>query len=283
MRNLPGIRLIATDIDGTLANDHGKISALTLLVLQQLLDLGVPVTLVTGLNPWPVKRYVQQIGHGIRAICLNGIFLLEDGNLNEGCFVDFDVALASVQLILAKGYVPLVYGADNVTRYIPGTEEAMGEVAELIKNRPYQPYVAVEAIDALFAVCPAQVAVCDSDERAARLFPDLNREVGSRAYVVYQPAQRSWVEVNHPHARKDVALLSLAGRLGVSADEIVYFGDSLNDLPVFNAIAHPVAVSNARPEVLDLAWRTTLANNAHGVAHFLATMFDLESIPVGHG
>ena len=67
----------------------------------------------------------------------------------------------------------------------------------------------------------------------------------------------------------------LPSSLGISAEEILYFGDSLNDLPVFNAIAHPVAVGNARPEVLDLAWQTTLTNNVQGVAHFLAAMFDL--------
>lgn len=277
MRNKLGIRLIATDIDGTLADDQGEISAPTLRVLQQLLDQGVPVALVTGLNPWPVKRYVQQIGHGIRAMCLNGIFLLEEGELKQGCFVDCDVAVASAQLIRAKGYVPLVYGADNVTRYMPGSAEAMGVVSDLIASRPYQPYVAVNTFDALFTVRPAQVSICDSDERAVRLFPELRGAVGDRAYVVYQPGHRAWVEVNHPQARKDVALLTFAGRLGISAEEIVYFGDSLNDLPVFIAIAYPVAVANARPEILDLAWQTTLTNNAHGVAQFLATLFNLSA------
>ncbi len=98
-QNKPGIRLIATDIDGTLADEQGEIRLFTLRVLQRLLDQGLPVALVTGLNPWPVKRYVQQIGHGIRAICLNGIFRLEEGELQPGSFVDFDVAVAAAQII----------------------------------------------------------------------------------------------------------------------------------------------------------------------------------------
>ncbi len=280
VRNKLGIRLIATDVDGTLADDRGEINPFTLRVLQQLLDQGIFVALVTGLSPGPVKRYVQQIGHGIRAICLNGIFLLEEGKLQQRCFVDFDLAVASAQLMRAMDYVPLIYGADNVTRYMPGSPEAMREVSDLIANRPYQPYVAVDTFDALFAVRPAQVSVCDSDERAARLFPALHDAVGDRAYVVYQPGHKAWVEVNHPQARKDVALLALADRLGLSAEEILYFGDSLNDLPVFKTIAYPVAVGNARPEVLDLAWQTTLTNNTHGVAHYLADMFDLGALAV---
>jgi hydroxymethylpyrimidine pyrophosphatase-like HAD family hydrolase len=98
--------------------------------------------------------------------------------------------------------------------------------------------------------------------------------------VVYQPAGwsgRSWVEVNHPEARKDAALLTFASGKGISADEIVYFGDNLNDIPVFITIAHSVAVGNARPEVMNLAWRKTLPNNEDGVARFLVDLFALNT------
>jgi Cof subfamily protein (haloacid dehalogenase superfamily) len=274
-----GIRLVATDIDGTLINSCRELSPITLSVLQHLLDQNVDVVLVTGLNPWPVKRYAQQIGHGIKALCLNGIFLLEDGDLKPGYFIEYDVALEAVQFILQCGYVPLVYGADNVSRYLPGMPEAMVQVAALIKDRPYQPFVPVTDVDALFEIQPAQVSVCDSDERAAKLYPNLNNAVGKHTYVVYQPAGqsgRSWVEVNHLQARKDIALLDLCSRMGISSDEIIYFGDSLNDIPVFESITYPVAVGNARPEVLDLAWQTTCTNNEHGVARFLIDLFDLE-------
>lgn len=275
---MPSVRLIATDIDGTLVNNRSEISKVTVEVLQRVLDDGILVVLVTGLNPWPVRRYVQQIGHGIKAICLNGIFYLDHGHLEAGSFIDVDVAIEAVHHILQNGYVPLVYGADSVTRYIPGTPDAMAEVASLIRDRPYQPFVTVNDVDALFEIAPAQVSVCDTIKRAAMLFPKLESVVGDRAYVVYQPARRSWVEVNHPEARKDVALLALARRLDITPDEILYFGDSLNDIPVFRAISYPVAVANARPEVLALAWQTALSNNEHGVARYLASLFELDAI-----
>lgn len=274
------IRLVTTDIDGTLVNDRSELTPLTLQVLRQLLDRGVPVVLVTGLNPWPTRRYVEQIGHGVRAITLNGIFLLEDGGANgmfaihEGCFVDPAVARAAVEMIVAQDYVPIVYGADGVSRYLP-VEGGMDEVTKLVAERPYQPYKAVDAVDALFAVCPAQVSVCDSDARVAALQPSLAAAFSDRAYVVHAPGRRAWVEVNHPEARKDVALLALAARLGVAPDEIVYFGDSLNDLVVFRALRHCVAVENARPQVKELAWRTAPSNNDDGVARMLAELFGL--------
>lgn len=268
-------RFVTTDIDGTLVNDRSELTSLTLHVLRQLLDCGVPVALVTGLNPWPTRRYVEQIGHGVRAITLNGIFLLEDGEVHEGCFVDLAVARAAVEIIVAQDYVPIVYGADGVSRYLP-IEGGMDEVTKLVVERPYQPYQAVDSVDALFAVRPAQVSVCDSDARVAALQPSLAAAFGDRAYVVHAPGRRAWVEVNHPEARKDVALLALASRLGVAPDEIVYFGDSLNDLVVFRALRHCVAVDNARVQVKEMAWRIAPLNNDDGVARMLMELFGLD-------
>jgi len=269
------LRLVSTDIDGTLVNDRSELTPLTVQVLRQLLDRGVPVVLVTGLNPWPTRRYVEQIGHGVRAITLNGIFLLEDGAVHEGLFVDPAVARAAVEIVVAHGYAPVVYGADGISRYLP-VDGGMDEVTKLIVERPYQPYRAVESVDALFAVRPAQVSVCDSDARVEALHPHLEAACGDRAYVVHVPGRRAWVEVNHPEARKDVALLALASRLGVAPDEIVYFGDSLNDLVVFRALWYCVAVDNARPEVKALAWRIAPSNNENGVARMLAELFGLD-------
>jgi len=267
--------LVATDIDGTLINDRSALSDVTVRVLRQLLDRGVPVVFVTGLNPWPTRRYVEQVGHGIRAITLNGIFLLEDGEVHEGLFVDPAVARAAVEIVVAQGYVPLVYGADGVSRYLP-LDGGMDEVAKLVVERPYQPYQAVDSVDALFAVRPAQVSVCDSDTRVAALHPHLDVAFSDRAYVVRVPGRRAWVEVNHPEARKDVALLALAARLGVAPGEIVYFGDSLNDLVVFRALPHCVAVDNARPQVKKMAWRIAPSNNDDGVARMLVELFGLD-------
>lgn len=278
---MPHLRLIASDIDGTLADDQGELAPETLTVLRALLRRELPVTLVTGLNPWPVRRYLAQI-HGtehfpqLRAITLNGIFLLEGETLHEGYFTAPDVIEEAITVLLDAGCVPLIFGADGVTRYLP-QPEGMAPVEALIASRPYQPFAAVSDVAALFTVRPALVSMVGSAAEAARLYPRLQAAVGQRAYVVYQPGpQRSWVEVNHPNARKDIALLALAARLGIAREEILYFGDSLNDLPVFEAVPHAVAVENARPEIKARAWHIAPPNHAAGVARFLAELWGLE-------
>ncbi len=260
------LKLIATDIDGTLDHDDKQISPHTVRTLQTALDAGIPVVLVTGLNPWPVRRYLQQIGPRARAICLNGIFLLEGETLQAGKFTPEEVVREAVRVIYEAGYVPLVYGEDGVSRYLPQPGPAMAEVQKLRAERPYQPYQAVSTLEDLLTVRPAQVSVCDSLARGEHIYHLLQQAVGARAYVVFQPGKRTWVEVNHPEARKDTSLLALAKTLRIAPEEILYFGDNLNDLPLFRTLPHCVAMGNAHPEITELAWRTAPTNNEDGVA-----------------
>lgn len=272
---MPNIQLVATDIDGTLADPSSQITDRTQRVLHALHARGVEIALVTGLNPWVARRYVDAIAPWVRAVCLNGIFTLEEGEPVLGRVIDPEVAHRAAALIHELGYAPLVFGEDLVSRYVPAGPESTIEVAKLIAERPFQPYIEVSTIDKLFGVTPAQVSVCDDGDRATRLYPKLIEALGDQAYVVLQPGHRSWVEVSHPEARKDLGLLALASELGIASEEILYFGDSLNDLPVFQRLSYTVAMANARPEIKALAWRTTASNAEDGVARFLADHFGL--------
>lgn len=273
---MPDIRLIATDIDGTLANAQREIPARTLALLQTLVGRGIPVVVVTGLNPWPARNYISAIGADITAILQNGAFVLQGGEVVERRNVDPDVARRAAELLVARKYVPLVYGEDDFTRYL-FVEDGMAMVEALINSRPFQPYTVANTLNDLFVVPPVQVSVCDTERRVRAIYPALLEAVGREAHVVLQPqpGRESWVEVNHPQARKDLGLLGLAERLGIAPDQIIYFGDSLNDREVMQAVGYPVAVGNALPEIKQLAWRVAPSNEEEGVGQLLAELFDL--------
>ncbi|MBN1487788.1 MAG: HAD family phosphatase [Anaerolineae bacterium] len=271
---MTNIRFVATDIDGTLANDRGILTERTQRTLQALVQRGVPVALVTGLNPWPARRYVEQLGHKVTAISLNGVFRIENGDIQEGLFLAPEIIREVAEVMLGNGYTPLVYGEDAVTRYIyPQGQEAQAqesEVSKLITNRPYQPYTEVSTLDELFNVRPAQISTCDTAERGQQLYEVLKPSIADRAYLVYQPTPtHSWVEINHKQARKDTALCKLVQERGYRNAEVIYFGDSLNDMVVFQSFEHCVAMGNARPEIKALAWRIAPTNNEDGVAQIL--------------
>ena len=61
------------------------------------------------------------------------------------------------------------------------------------------------------------------------------------------------IDIVLDYVDKGVAIKALAEKLGLAMDEVMAFGDNLNDLHMMEVVGHPVAPENARPEILDLA------------------------------
>lgn len=61
------------------------------------------------------------------------------------------------------------------------------------------------------------------------------------------------IDIVLDYVDKGVAIKALAEKLSLTMDEVMAFGDNLNDLHMMEVVGHPVAPENARPEILDLA------------------------------
>lgn len=77
------------------------------------------------------------------------------------------------------------------------------------------------------------------------------------------------IEVSDRLATKGDAMMSLAKRLGITADQIVAFGDSENDITMLRAAGLGVAMANSLDITKEAADDTTLSNDDEGVAAYL--------------
>jgi hydroxymethylpyrimidine pyrophosphatase-like HAD family hydrolase len=62
---------------------------------------------------------------------------------------------------------------------------------------------------------------------------------------------------------------TIAEQYGVELSDVMYIGDSGNDLPALRVVGHPVAMANATPAVLAVAKRTVGSDEQGGVAQAL--------------
>ena len=82
-----------------------------------------------------------------------------------------------------------------------------------------------------------------------------------------------FLEFNPVRATKGIALGFAADYLGISVKDIIAFGDSLNDVAMFEAAGRSVAVANARKDVQPLCDEICGSNNDDGVARYLSEHF----------
>ncbi|KXT77117.1 Hydrolase (HAD superfamily) [Streptococcus sp. DD10] len=61
------------------------------------------------------------------------------------------------------------------------------------------------------------------------------------------------IDIVLDYVDKGVAIVELAKKLQLSMDQVMAFGDNLNDLHMMQVVGHPIAPENARPEIQELA------------------------------
>jgi HAD superfamily hydrolase (TIGR01484 family) len=260
--NTPTVKLIATDLDGTLLRPGEIVSERNRQALQRAQAAGAVVVLVTGRPP----RTMQQIAHnaGITglAVCSNGaiIFDLKEETIVEHWPIEPE--------IVSRLIVQLREAAPGVLFALEYGLRVGREPGYPIPPKATQLQELLIA-DAL-ALClePAVKLIAHHPELTTEALWDVAARIaGETALVTYSGV--GFIEISAAGIHKAWALEKLCARLGIRAEEVIAFGDMPNDLPMLAWAGHGVAVANAHPDVLQQADEITLSNVEDGVAAVL--------------
>ena len=261
------IRLVATDLDGTLLHSDGTVTARTRAALRAVEDLGVVVVFVTG-RPirWMEPLWEHVGGHGL-AICSNGGIV-------------YDVGARAVREARAIPPVTVLEVARRLRRQTPGTGFALERTDGFAKEPQFMPrHVPPDDLE----VGPLESLV---DDRVVKLLARHEEADPEQFWAAAEAAvgdlvTTTWssssalVEMSAAGVTKASTLAVLCKELGVSAGEVVAFGDMPNDLPMLAWAGTSYAMADAHPSVLELAGQTAPGHDDDGVAVVLEELFGL--------
>jgi Cof subfamily protein (haloacid dehalogenase superfamily) len=267
-------RLIATDLDGTLLRDDKTVSDRTVAALAAAESAGIEVFFVTGRPArWMDVVAEHTARHGM-AICANGaaVYDLPRDRLLAAYPLDGRDALAIVGALRAA---------------TPGATFAV----ERTSGFAYEPEYPAYAPDPHSVVAPIEELLVDDRERPpvlkllARhpsLDPDAFMQAARATAGQYGEITRSspsaLVEISGPGVSKATTLARCCAERGISAEEVVAFGDMPNDLAMLAWAGTSYAVANAHPEVLAATTRRTTANQDDGVARVIEQFLAIRAI-----
>ncbi|MGC4113014.1 MAG: HAD-IIB family hydrolase [Nocardioides sp.] len=260
-------RLVATDLDGTLLDDEGRLGEYTEQVLQQVQELGVRVVVVTARPLRWMHELWGRIGGG------RGIGIVSNGAIT------YDIARQEVlecHGIPAEVGLPMV---EAIRQAAPGTTfalECLGgyrHEPEYVDLHPTPPDMRVGDLATLWDEPAVKVL-------AQHLGSDPGDFRGRVFEAVGELATPTWttdhlVEISAPGVTKGGALAVLCEQLEVPPSDVVAFGDMPNDIPMLSWAGASFAVANAHPSVLEVAAHRAPSNLDEGVAVTLARLFDL--------
>jgi Cof subfamily protein (haloacid dehalogenase superfamily) len=254
-------RLIATDLDGTLLNSNGHVTPRSVAALHAAHAAGIIVVFATGRPPMVAHREVSAVGSAVRyGVMANGSMIcsLPDG---EPLYtVGFPCALA-------VGAIHLLRARDALFGFALATDRGFTEEAGFSERMPV--HRGEEPVDDVLsghdgATEAIKLLVFHHRHSALELLDIIPPIVGTGLVVSHMGTEA--VELGPDGADKGAGLRWLCAHLDIDADEVMVFGDEINDLAMFEFAGRSVAVANAAPLVRAAATHVTQSNDNDGVA-----------------
>ncbi|MFF9622394.1 Cof-type HAD-IIB family hydrolase [Streptomyces griseosporeus] len=264
------IRLVVTDMDGTLLDDAKKAPAGLAQALRLLRERGVLFCPASGRQYATLAREFEGVADGMVFIAENGTYVVRDG-----IELSSDPLAAGVAAGIAVAARQLAAGGADVGAVVCGKRSAYIERADepfLAEVRKY--YLNHRVVDDVTAVDDEiiKVALFAFGSAEHTVAPALAPFAATHQVVV---SGEHWVDVMNRTANKGAAVRRLQRELGITPAQTMVFGDYLNDLEMLDTAEWSFAMANAHPEVVRRARHLAPSNNDNGVLRTLARVLDL--------
>jgi len=247
----PMIKMIALDLDGTLALDNHEVSPPTRDALDDLHQNGVQVVIATGRRYRTTRYVIENLGFEVFAICNGGALVkapdqstvhVESFSLQPFLQICRDLKLT----LFAQRDAHQHGGADFVLDTIPAWNEQTHRHVE--NNRDW-----CEARDLGESDSEFMVAGCFGTEAQLTQLADTIAAEHSGAYntIIVPHIDSDWFycEVSPIHVDKWEGLKKILPEFNLTAENVCTVGDQLNDMAMITKAGHGAAMENGHPDL----------------------------------
>ncbi len=268
----PSIRLIASDIDGTLLNPQFQISPGDLDALRRAHATGIEIVLVTGRRHTFALPIARQLGFDLWLISSNGA--VTRSLAGETFHRDLMPRQTCLDICAAmqdfRGHTVLTFDKEVkgaiVLEHLDDLNASIRRWLE--KNMEFIEFVV--PIETALVADPVQAMFCGSMARMNQALAALeSAKLGNRITVLrteYPERDLSMIDVLDQGCSKGHALERWAAHRGFRRDQVMAIGDNHNDVEMLEFAGHPVIMGNACEELRARGWNVTLGNDRCGVA-----------------
>lgn len=261
----PHIRLVLSDMDGTILDSDHTLSPRTCAAVRQLEERGIALALVSARMPPAVLPYVRQLG--LKGPCAGfngGVFFTPDGTiLKSHQFRAEDMSA----LMDTLSHFPVEVWCQTEQEWLVGdaqTPLVMRE-RELTGIAPRE----VEALPIRDETVNRLMVCSDDTGLIARLETELAVPFAGRASMLRSAPHK--LNITPAQATKGEAVVELARLYGVTPQEVAALGDAPNDIPMLKAAGMAIAMGQAPQSVKEQAAHVTGKPDQGGWAYAAET------------
>jgi len=264
MNAIPGVALIAADMDHTLLTEAGELPEGFESLVEELGEAGIEFAAASGRPRYTLEALFPNVKDRMSFICDNGAVVTRRGRvLAERLMPKADCQTLARFVRAETGGAPILCGMDRA--YI---EERDLQYEGFFKRF----YTRIEAVKSVEETARNVEAVkftvyfpkCDSGRYYEELFRPRYGGVFSIAV-----SDTMWIDIQEADVDKGYGMRVLGAELGITKDAMMAFGDSYNDIPLLEAVKYSYAVANAAEDIKRRAAFIAPSNNEAGAAQVI--------------
>lgn len=273
----PAVRLIALDLDGTLLDSEKRISPHNRSALEAAAAQGIHIVPTTGRFFDAMPPCVRDLPFVRYAVTCNGAAIydsVERRNVSSS-LIPLGTALAILDALDGFDCIYDCYmddwGWNSASNVAKADEYALDvHYAAMIRDlRTHVPDLKEHLRSTGHDVQKLLAYVKDPT-----LYGPITAKIAEVApWIIATASNTRMFEFNAADAHKGAALARLAAHLGFGIENVMSFGDGLNDLTMVRDAGFGVAMANAVPEVLAAAKFVAPSNDEDGVAVAIERVF----------
>jgi Cof subfamily protein (haloacid dehalogenase superfamily) len=276
------IKLIASDMDGTLLNEKHNIDKETVVAIKKAEEAGITFAISTGREYDTVEPLLKENNIKCQCVLMNGAeYRDENGNIIEDINIEQETATKIIYILQKEKVSARIFTNKGI--YTTDTkEEALKEMTyrtlsfnpeftqdeaiEFAKKQPY--FVNLNYISNLndFLNSDMEIRKFVAFHNDIEIINKMKNVIGEIKGIAVSSSFKDNMEITHVTAQKGIILGKVAEKMGLRRDEVLVLGDSFNDYSMFTEFTESVAMGNAIPEIKKIAKYITDTNGNLGVA-----------------
>lgn len=272
----PKIRMVASDLDGTLLRSDGLVSDRTRAALRAARDAGLVVAFVTGRPTRWLDEVIDTTGHVGLAVGANGavIYDMETEQVLTAHTISPDT-LHDLCADLRKALPHVSFAVEHLGGFAAEEPYVHDWAINPRVDRRGQPMAPPVIGDLATILDQPAVKLLAKDREADvdAMFTDVLNLIGARATVTHS-SSFGLIEIAAPGVTKATGLAEIAASHGVDAAEVVAVGDMPNDVPMLEWAGRAYAVANAHRYAKAAADEVIGSNDDDAVARLIESLLN---------
>jgi len=258
--DLSNIKMIVTDMDGTLLNSNHQVSTKFFELFKELKKQKILFVAASGRQYNSIIDKLDSIKDDIIVVAENGGYAVQQEKELFSTALD-NSKMHELLKIAEKieGAHIVLCGKDNA--YIKGDSDSF-----IQKLQQY--YTEFDILDSFtnFEKEILKIAIYHSISSEHYIYPEVKHLEDSFKVKI---SGQNWLDLSHENANKGYAVEKLQKQHQITPDETLVFGDYNNDLEMLSKATYSFAMENAHPNVLEVANYKTSSNDNYGVEKIL--------------